>query len=229
MAPIGLGRHRVAARSLRRLHHRLHLGQQLDEGARGRHVRRPGGYGLGSTAPPKSLDAGAAYLHYLHGVNPLGKVYLSNMARIGAENSVDQFFHSWFADGSARGTASATRTYGPPPGFLVGGPNTSSTTGTIAARASRRLRRGLAGAACRAAAQKSYQRFQHQLAAEFVVGHRELQRLPDELHPAAGAVRDRGAGVAAARRGQRADLACTTTPAAPHQKGGPYRRNKMER
>ena len=26
------------------------------------------------------MNAGAAYLHYLHGVNPLGKVYLSNMA-----------------------------------------------------------------------------------------------------------------------------------------------------
>ena len=56
-------------------------------------------------------DAASHYIHYLHGTNPLGKVYLSNMGEFGATNSVARFYHSWFED----------RT--PPPGYLVGGPD----------------------------------------------------------------------------------------------------------
>jgi endoglucanase len=80
-------------------------------------------YNLGTQGSAAAMNAGSHYLHYLHGVNPLGKVYLSNMAGFGAENSVDQFFHSWFADGSARWDSVRASTYGPAPGFLVGGPN----------------------------------------------------------------------------------------------------------
>lgn len=80
-------------------------------------------YGLGTHSAAEISDAGAAYLHYLHGVNPLGKVYLSNMGAYGATNSVDQFFHSWFSDGSALWDSVKESTYGPAPGFLVGGPN----------------------------------------------------------------------------------------------------------
>lgn len=79
-------------------------------------------YGLGQHSSAEIANAGAAYLHYLHGVNPLGKVYLSNMAAYAAENSVDQFFHSWFADGSAWDSVRDSQ-YGPAPGFLVGGAN----------------------------------------------------------------------------------------------------------
>ena len=82
-----------------------------------------GVYGLGSHSAQDIANAGAQYLHYLHGVNPLGKVYLSNMGAFGAENSIDQFFHSWFADGSPLWDSVKASTYGPPPGFLVGGPN----------------------------------------------------------------------------------------------------------
>jgi len=81
-------------------------------------------YALGAHSTADALDAGAAYLHYLHGVNPLGKVYLSNMAAFGAENSVDQFYHSRFADGSRWDSVSASMS-GPPMGFVVGGPNPS--------------------------------------------------------------------------------------------------------
>src|SRR5688572_732348 len=82
-------------------------------------------YGLGPRTTAAIFDAGAGYLHYLHGVNPLGKVYLSNMGSFGAEDSVDQFYHSWFADGSAQWDSVRTSTFGPAPGFVVGGPNPS--------------------------------------------------------------------------------------------------------
>ena len=56
----------------------------------------------------------AGYLHSLHGVNPLGLVYLSRMEAWGAERSVKHIFHGWFSKESG---------LPPPPGFLVGGPN----------------------------------------------------------------------------------------------------------
>ena len=66
------------------------------------------------------------YLHYLHGRNPLSWVYLSNMgekgANAGAEKSVMEFYHGWFADGSALYDG-PNSTFGPAPGFVVGGPN----------------------------------------------------------------------------------------------------------
>jgi hypothetical protein len=68
-------------------------------------------------------NAGAGYLHYLHGVNPLGLVYLSNMERYGAERSVSEIYHAWFVNGSADYDSTITSTYGPAPGFLAGGPN----------------------------------------------------------------------------------------------------------
>lgn len=82
-------------------------------------------YDLGTQSETEVKYVAARYIHYLHGVNPLGKVYLSNMGAYGAENSVDQFYHSWFANGSALWDSVSESTYGPPPGFLVGGPNPS--------------------------------------------------------------------------------------------------------
>ena len=75
--------------------------------------------------PAAARAAAARYLHYIHGVNPLGLVYLSNMGAFGAERSVNEFFHSWFANGSALWDRVGTSTFGPPPGFLTGGPNPS--------------------------------------------------------------------------------------------------------
>ena len=54
-------------------------------------------------------------------MNPLGKVYLSNMNSLGAERSVDEFYHVWFGDGSEWDNVNSS--FGPPPGFLVGGAN----------------------------------------------------------------------------------------------------------
>jgi len=80
-------------------------------------------YTLGTHSQKDNVDAAAGYLHYLHGVNPFGKVYLTNMYSLGATNSVNQIFHTWFADGSSLWDDAKKSTYGPPPGFLVGGPN----------------------------------------------------------------------------------------------------------
>ncbi len=67
------------------------------------------------------------HLHWLHGVNALGKVYLSNMGEFGAEDSVSEFFHTWFAHGTDWDSA-LTSSKGPAPGYLVGGPNTTYGT-----------------------------------------------------------------------------------------------------
>lgn len=79
----------------------------------------------GVAGGPQDAESFAAdYLHYLHGVNPLAKVYLSNMAAYGAENSADEFFHGWFGKNTPWANVKTSR-FGPPPGFLVGGPNPS--------------------------------------------------------------------------------------------------------
>ncbi len=80
-------------------------------------------HGLDSATDADFMRAAARYIHYLHGVNPLSLVYLSNMNEHGAENSVNEFYHTWFADKSAAWDRVGTSTYGPPPGFLTGGPN----------------------------------------------------------------------------------------------------------
>jgi hypothetical protein len=78
----------------------------------------------GSTVQ-NAVAAAEDYVHYLHGVNPFGLVYLTNMKRAGAENSAKTMFHTWFADGSAKWDEVSSTSPGPAPGFVVGGPNTS--------------------------------------------------------------------------------------------------------
>lgn len=71
---------------------------------------------------PESDERALAHLNYLHGLNPLGLAYLSNLGGAGAERSVQHLFHFWFGDGSDFdiGVAPAP---GVPPGYVVGGPN----------------------------------------------------------------------------------------------------------
>ncbi len=88
---------------------------------------RQADHDVGSRPKADAYRTAAGYLHYLHGVNPLGLVYLSNMERDGAERSVDTFYHSWFRDGSDPFDSVSQSTFGPPPGFLVGGPNPNYT------------------------------------------------------------------------------------------------------
>ena len=67
-------------------------------------------------------SAAEAYLHYLHGLNPLNKTFVSNMSAYGAENSCREVFHYWFYDQTPWDNAE-TSDFGPPPGFVVSGPN----------------------------------------------------------------------------------------------------------
>ena len=66
-------------------------------------------------------NAASGYLHYLHGANPIGIVYLSNMGNYGAEHSANQIYHAWFEDGTPFDDASTST--GPAPGYLTGGCN----------------------------------------------------------------------------------------------------------
>ena len=72
------------------------------------------------------MAAAEDYLHYIHGVNPFGMVYLSNMNKLGASNSVTEFYHSWFTNGSPKWDKVTPTTPGPAPAFLTGGPNALS-------------------------------------------------------------------------------------------------------
>jgi len=79
-------------------------------------------YGIDPKLSEIASAAALEYAHYIHGVNPLGLVYLTNMAPAGASYSATTMFHSWFAYGT-RWQQVTDELPGPPPGFLVGGPN----------------------------------------------------------------------------------------------------------
>lgn len=82
-------------------------------------------FGLDDGINLLASEASECFLNNLHGVNPQNMVYLSNMYEHGAENSVNEFYHSWFHDGSPLWDRVGASTYGPAPGFLTGGPNPS--------------------------------------------------------------------------------------------------------
>jgi hypothetical protein len=61
-------------------------------------------------------------VHYFHGVNPIGKVYLSNMYQADGDSSINEIYHSWFGDGTVYDNALSSPN-GPPPGYVTGGAN----------------------------------------------------------------------------------------------------------
>jgi len=79
-------------------------------------------YGNDAAIAARADSAAMEYLHYIHGVNPLGLVYLTNMESAGASHSASTMFHNWFAHGT-RWERNSGAMPGPPPGYLVGGPN----------------------------------------------------------------------------------------------------------
>jgi endoglucanase len=84
-------------------------------------------YGIDAAKSADATRYAERYLHAFHGLNPLSLVYLSNMSGYGAEKSVTRFFHTWFSQSSPEWNAVGVSTYGPPPGYLTGGPNPSYT------------------------------------------------------------------------------------------------------
>ena len=80
-------------------------------------------YGIDEPLEQVFREAAQAYVHYIHGVNPLNMVYLSNMYSYGGDNCVNEFYHSWFCNGSEKWDRVGESSYGPPPGYLTGGPN----------------------------------------------------------------------------------------------------------
>jgi endoglucanase len=79
-------------------------------------------FGLAPASAADARKGALRALHWLHGTNPLSLVYLSNMGDHGAAQSASCLYHSWFARGSEWGQVGTSK-YGPPPGFLSGGPN----------------------------------------------------------------------------------------------------------
>jgi chitodextrinase len=77
----------------------------------------------------KYRNVAEQYLHWLHGVNPMGMVMLSNMYNYGAEKCVNEIYHTWFSNGSVWDNA-LTSSKGPAPGYMPGGPN-KNYTGTL--------------------------------------------------------------------------------------------------
>ncbi|HXC60891.1 MAG TPA: glycoside hydrolase family 9 protein [Steroidobacteraceae bacterium] len=81
---------------------------------------------LGSNrAAEQYLERARSTLHYFHGVNPFGMVYLSNMYRYGATRSINEIFHSWFWR-DTRWSNAVSSPCGPAPGFVPGGPNVNA-------------------------------------------------------------------------------------------------------
>jgi endoglucanase len=71
---------------------------------------------MDTTAGTKYYQHSLNQLHYLHGVNPLNMVYISNVKSLGAENCAMHIWGDWYS--------TYTKWAGnPPPGFVTGGPN----------------------------------------------------------------------------------------------------------
>lgn len=82
-------------------------------------------YGLSTKDQDSLKERALGILHYFHGVNPFGMVYLTNMYQYGATNSANEIFHNWFIR-SSKWSNAKTSPCGPPPGYVPGGPNANA-------------------------------------------------------------------------------------------------------
>jgi endoglucanase len=90
---------------------------------------------LGLTDTSSYRARALGILHYLHGVNPLGIVYLSNMYAYGASASVNEIYHVWFS-AKSRWSDAKKSPCGPPPGYVPGGPNAAAAKDGVPPRLS---------------------------------------------------------------------------------------------
>ncbi len=86
-------------------------------------------YNINSSSSDDYRLKAAQQVHYFHGVNPQGLVYLSNMYDFGGDRCIDEIYHTWFNDGTDWDNAQ-TSLYGPAPGYVTGGPNHDYTANT---------------------------------------------------------------------------------------------------
>lgn len=100
-------------------------GSNQSKAAQGRLYQLLEQYGTDAALGAAATAAAEDFVHYIHGVNPLGLVFLTNMRLAGAEHSAATLYHTWFSHRSARWDATTATSPGPAPGFLVGGPNPS--------------------------------------------------------------------------------------------------------
>jgi hypothetical protein len=89
-------------------------------------------YEVDANNPASYRERALGVLHYFHGVNPFGMVYLSNMYAYGATRSVDEIYHAWFAADTPWSDALKSRC-GPAPGYVPGGPNVQAAQAGVPA------------------------------------------------------------------------------------------------
>ena len=79
-------------------------------------------YDLETQRHDRYTERAQGLVNYLHGVNPLGLCYLSNMYAYGGDLCADEMWHSWFRFGTEYDNIEGDNV-GPAPGFLSGGAN----------------------------------------------------------------------------------------------------------
>jgi endoglucanase len=79
-------------------------------------------FNLNTNQSSQYREIAQEYVHWLHGTNALGIVQLSNMYDYGGDYCINEIYHSWFDNGTSFDNA-LTSPDGPPPGYVVGGPN----------------------------------------------------------------------------------------------------------
>jgi endoglucanase len=80
-------------------------------------------YNLDASNDTNYRQAALGFLNYFHGINPTAFAYISNMGNYDSENSINEFYHSWFTDGDSLWDRVGVSVYGPAPGYIPGGPN----------------------------------------------------------------------------------------------------------
>jgi hypothetical protein len=87
-------------------------------------------YGLAGSSAASYSTRALEILHYFHGVNPFGMVYLTNMYAFGATKSANEIFHMWYHEGTKWSDAKTSQC-GPAPGYVPGGPNASAAASGV--------------------------------------------------------------------------------------------------
>ncbi|MGL4630933.1 MAG: glycoside hydrolase family 9 protein [Leadbetterella sp.] len=82
-------------------------------------------YNLVTTKTSEFKERAQGIVNYLHGTNPFGLCFLTNMGAYGADFSAMQMHHTWFYSGTQFDNQDASD-IGPAPGYITGGINGSN-------------------------------------------------------------------------------------------------------